>query len=341
MINPYGEEHHFNRFLLISIVLHAIIFLTYPQWSSIFESDVPGTGDGGVIQIFNVQSTVPSLPSPVVDPVSQTTRPRVTEPRPLPEQPPVENAVAQPLEPEVPEPAASQPSPTPDPVMEEPTIPERVTESEIPTPEIPEPAEQPQTESTAAATVGEGELLTSESGQEVVLPDRSLGSEEVVPPTQPHPQPQELPPSEANVGASGSGTGIQGEDDSAGVSQSGTGEADAAPPPPPPPPSGRVIGAAAGNFRVSYPKNAEHLGVQGTVQLQAVISAAGEVLDITLVQSSGHTLLDTHAGLVAANYPWPSDVDNYWAEVFVDFTYQEDQFSADIRFGETGRITAP
>lgn len=340
MINPYGEEQQFNRFLLISIVLHAIVFLTYPQWSSLFESDLPSSGEGGVIQVFSVQSTVPSLPSSVVDPVSQTTRPRVTEPRPQPDQPPVQNAVAQPLPPEVPEPAAPQPSPTPDPVMEEPTIPERIAESEIPTPEVPKPAE-PQAESTAAATVGEGELLTSESGPEVVLPDSSLGSEEVIPPTQPHPQPQELPASEANVGASGSGTGIQGEDDSAGTSQSGTGEADAAPPPPPPPPTGRVIGAAAGNFRVNYPKNAEHLGVQGTVQLQALISASGEVLDITLVRSSGHTLLDTHAGLVAANYPWPSDVDVYWAEVFVDFRYQDDQFSADIRFGETGRVTAP
>ena len=39
MINPYGEEHNFNRFVLVSVVLHAIIFLTFPQWSSLFMSD--------------------------------------------------------------------------------------------------------------------------------------------------------------------------------------------------------------------------------------------------------------------------------------------------------------
>lgn len=96
MNNPYGDEPRLNTFLLISVVLHAILFFTLPNLGSLLETDVPGMAGGGVIQIMHVETSVNPRPSPITNPASQTTVPRVTEPRPQPELPPEDDAVAEP-----------------------------------------------------------------------------------------------------------------------------------------------------------------------------------------------------------------------------------------------------
>lgn len=327
MINPYGEEHNFNRFVLVSVVLHAIIFLTFPQWSSLFMSDTPGLGDGGVIQILDLSNNVSPLLSPVTSPISQSTRPRVTEARPVPEAPEAPVPVSQPRPPEVQEVSAPQPSPTPNPVPEEANIPASTPEPEVPTPQAPTPEAQPASPSVPEAPTGPGELLTSEHGQEVVMAEEDPGTQQVTPPTQPHPEPQELPRGEENIGASGSGTGVQGEDDDAGISQSGgTGEAESAPPPPPPPPSGRSLAQAIGDYRIGYPKDAEHARLEGTVYLEVTVSPSGEV-EVKVVESSGHLELDLQAVWEIERLPFPpAAYGEYSNLMYVEFSYVDGRF---------------
>lgn len=341
MINPYGEESYFNRFLLVSVVLHAIVFLTFPQWSSLFTSDTPGIGDGGVIKIVGMQSSVNSLPSPVTDRLSQTTRPRVTEPRPLPEAAPVQNAVAQSQPAEVPEVSSPQPSPTPDPVVEEVHIPEPVAEAEIPVPEAPAPEVETPVVEASESTVGEGELLTSETGREVAVADQDPGLQSITPPSDPRPQPEEqVPAGEETVGASGSGTGVQGEDDNAGISQSGTGTAESAPPAPPPPPSGGSLHAGGGS--PTYPKNASHLGVGGTVQLVAAVRANGDLISVVISSSSGHSDLDMQALRTVENlWAFRTAEYDYTIELFIHFKNEGGEFSTSYDYGEVEWINLP
>ncbi len=343
MFNPYGDEQNFNRFVLISVVLHAIVFLTYPQWSSLFISDTPGLGDGGVIQILDLSTNVSPLLSPVTSPISQSTRPRVTEPRPQPGAPEAANPVVQPQPPEVQEVSAPQPSPTPNPVPEEPNIPASAPEPEVPTPTPPAPEAQPASPAPAEAEEGPGELLTSEHGQEVVVAEEEPGREIVTPPTQPQPEPQELPAREENVGASGSGTGMQGEDDDAGISQSGgTGEAESAPPPPPPPPTGRMLAQAIGNRSIGYPKDAMHNRLEGTVHLAFSVSPTGQ-LEVEIVESSGHLELDMQALYEVRQWPLPPEAySGYRNDVWIECRDVNGQFVTNYRIGEESQwINAP
>lgn len=80
MHNLYGDEPRLNRFLLISVVLHAILFFTLPDLASRLEVDVPGMAGGGVIRIMHVERSTNPRPSPVTNPLSQGTVPRVTIP---------------------------------------------------------------------------------------------------------------------------------------------------------------------------------------------------------------------------------------------------------------------
>lgn len=343
MINPYGEEQNFNRFVLISVVLHAIVFLTYPHWSSLFATDNPGLGDGGVIQIVDLSNGVSSLLSPVTSPVSQSARPRVSEPRRVEEAPPAEQPVVQPRAPEVQQVSAPQPSPIPNPVPEQPNVPAVASAPEVPTPQPTTPEQTPQPPTTSESIAGAGELLTSESGQEVVVREEELGTEAVTPPAQPRPEPQELPAGRESVGASGSGTGVQGEDDSTGVSQGGgTGEAESAPPAPPPPPSGRALGQSLGNRRIGYPKDAEHRGLEGTVHLAFTVTPEGKV-DVQIVESSGHLELDMQALYEVRQWPLPGQAyGGYRNDVWIEFRYVNGEFTTSFRIGEVSQwISAP
>lgn len=45
----------------------------------------------------------------------------------------------------------------------------------------------------------------------------------------------------------------------------------------------------------SYPRSAQHRGEQGRAQIKIAISAAGKVLSVSLVESSGSAILDREA----------------------------------------------
>lgn len=322
MYNPNSGEQNLNRFVLISIVLHAILFFTLPNLGSLLESDVPGMASGGVVQVMHIEtSTNPKL-TPVTNELSQTTVPRVTEPRPIPEVPVVEEPVAQPEVTAEPEPEVEQAKPT---IIEEPE------EFEIPDPE-PLPPVEPEVEEQPLE-VGAGEVLTSSTGPEVVVEE--VAKEVVTPPEEAKPEPETKPPQ-----TSGSGTGTEGADDSAGESQSGTGTAETAPPAPPPPPSGSSLHVGGGS--PLYPKNAEHDGVEGTVLLIVDVLANGELDKIVLGVSSGDERLDVQAlRYVEGLWTFKEQNYDYQMEIEVVFSKDENRFITSLNYGDVKWLNAP
>ncbi len=322
MQNPYGEDSRLNRFILVSIVLHAILFFTLPDLSSLFEVDVPGMAGGGVIQVMHVETSVNPRPSPVTDRLSQTTVPRVTEPRPEPQskESPQEQAVAQPEVPKAPEPQVEQARPTlPEPAV----VPE--PEPVIPVaPEIPEVREE-----------GRGDVLTSELGPELVV--ESPTREVVEPPVDARPEPEERLAPEQHI--SGSGTGTEGQSDEPGSSESGAGAAETAPPPPPPPASGR--GLHGGGGVPMYPKNAEHDGVEGVVFVTIEVSASGELQSVALAKSSGDERLDFQAvRYIEGMWTFASQPYDYSMQVAVVFAKEENRFVSNVEYGEVAWLNA-
>lgn len=335
MYNPYGDEPRLNAFLLISVVLHAIIFFALPNLDSFLESDVPGMAGGGVIQVMHVETTVNPRPSPVTDRLSQSTVPKVTEPRPIDNVEPEKIAVAQPEVPKVEQPKVEQarptvvdptPEPEPEPVVE--PTPEPVEEPL--TPQLPEP--DPVVE--VVSEEGQGEVLTSPTGPEVSV--ESDSKEEVTPPSQPKPEPKPKPSAQS----SGSGEGVDGVADEAGINQSGVGSAPSSPPPPPPPPSGSSLHVGGGS--PTYPKNAEHDGLEGRVLITLEVAAHGELRSIALIRSSGHELLDLQA-LRYIESLWafkPMDYD-YTMDVEVVYAREANRFTTNLNYGEVKWLNLP
>lgn len=321
MYNPNSEEQNLNRFVLVSIVLHAILFFTLPNLGSLLETDVPGMASGGIVQVMHVEtSTNPKL-TPVTNELSQTTVPRVTEPRPIPEVPVEEEAVAQPEVSLEPEPEVEQAKPA---IIEEPEAPE---------PE-PLPPVEPEVEELPLE-VGAGEVLTSPTGPEVVVEEEA--KEVVAPPVEPKPEPETKPPAQTS---SGSGTGTEGADDSIGEAQSGTGTAETAPPAPPPPPSGSSLHVGGGS--PLYPKNAEHDGAEGTVLLIVDVLASGELDKIVLGASSGDERLDVQAlRYVEGLWIFKEQNYDYQMEIEVIFSKDENRFITSLNYGDVKWLNAP
>lgn len=341
MQNPFGEGPRLNRFILISVVLHAVLFFAIPDLSSLLEVDAPGLAGGGVIQVMHVETSVNPRPSPVTDRLSQTTVPRVTEPRPQSDEPPQAQAIAQPEEPQVPEPQVEQAhpavpepevAPTPEPeVIQEPEVdPEPEPEPE-PEPVVPETPEVPEVPDASS----QGELLTSPDGPEVVVDAEPR--EVVEPPVEARPEPEERPSSQQT---SGSGTGTEGASDESGITESGEGTAATAPPPPPPPASGRELHGGGGV--PMYPKNAEHDGVEGVVFIAIEVSASGELQNVVLEKSSGDERLDFQAvRYIEGVWTFASQPYDYGMQVAVVFSREDNRFVSNVEYGEVHWLNAP
>ncbi len=316
MQNPFGDESRLNRFILISVVLHAILFFAIPNIESLLQVDAPGLAGGGVIQVMHVETSVNPRPSPVTNRLSQTTVPRVTEPRPQAEQPPQQQAIAQPQVPAIPEPQVEQPKPA-EQIQE--------VEPEPAAPEVPEVPDEP----------GRGELLTSPDGPEVVVEAETR--EEVQPPVEAPPEPEPRP---ASQHASGTGTGTEGASDELGVTESGEGTAETAPPAPPPPASGRELHGGGGI--PTYPKNAEHDGVEGVVFVSIEVSATGVLQKVALDKSSGDERLDFQAvRYIEGVWTFASQSYDYRMQVAVVFSREDNRFVSNVEYGEVSWLNAP
>mgnify|MGYP000851220731 CR=1 FL=1 len=320
MRNPFGDETRLNRFLLVSVVLHAILFFAIPDLSSLFDVDVPGMAGGGVIQVMHVETSVNPRPTPVTDRLSQTTVPRVTEPRPQPETSLTEQPVAQPETPQTPEPQVEQTRPA----IPEPEV---APEVEPTVPEVPEAPEVPES--------GSGEVLTSPHGPEVVV--EPAAREVIEPPVEARPEPDQRPASTT----SGSGTSTGGSSDEAGSSESGQGTAETAPAAPPPPASGREL-HGAGDKPPTYPKNAEHDGVEGVVFLSIEVSAAGQLQGVILEKSAGDERLDFQAmRYIEGMWSFNGQPYDYSMAVAVIFSKEDNRFISHVEYGEVKWLNAP
>lgn len=318
MYNPNSGDPRLNRFILVSVVLHAVLFFTLPNLSSLLEPDVPGMAGGGVIQVMHVETSVNPRQSPITDRLSQTTVPRVTEPRPQVEAPPQDKAVAQPKVVEVEEPKLEQAKPK---VLEEPTMPEPDPTPEPPMKEVPDDA-------------GRGEVLTSPVGPEVVV--EAQEREVIAPPIEKRPEPEKKPDTQ---NSSGSGQGVDGSSDNPGVTESGKGTAQTAPPAPPPPASGSGL---HGGGKPQYPKNAEHDGLEGVVFVVIDVSAQGELKRIVLDKSSGYEILDLQAlRHIQAIWVFDSGPYDYSRQVAVAFIKEGNRFVTNVEYGDAKWLNAP
>lgn len=324
MYNPYSDEPRLNAFLLVSVVLHAIIFFALPNLDSFLESDLPGMAGGGVIQVMHVETTVNPRPSPVTDRLSQSTVPKVTEPKPIPEVEPEKVAVAQPEIPQVEQPKVEQAKPA---LVEPEPQPQPEVQVEPLTPE-PEKVEQALEVQQPEA---QGEVLTSPSGPEVAVEPAPIDLTEQ--------QRSEPEPSES-AQSSGTGEGTEGIDDEAGISQSGQGSAVSSPPPPPPPPSGSSLHIGGGS--PTYPKNAEHDGLEGRVLITLEVAAHGELQSIALIRSSGYEILDLNALRYIENLWSFKTMDyDYTMDVEVIYTKENNRFITYPDYGEVKWINLP
>lgn len=303
------EGGSLNTFIFISLIIHAILFITFPQWGSFLISDSYGLEEGGIIQVIYSESTSREY-SPVVDPTSQTSHPQVEQPRPN-EEPPSEQAGAVTTESE-----SDETVPPAEPRLEWESIPEPQTpivDQSRPdlaedTVDDTEPesidSEEPDPESTDSDPEStDSQLITSDSGEELHI-DTPEPETEIEP--EPEIENGEEQESELEVdsdeigGESGSGDSLVGDStDGSGIDESGFGEAEIAPPPPPPLPSGRALIAGVGHF--SYPKDPQNESIEGIVTLDVTVSTDGEIRSVEVVNSSGDDRLDRHARLTIEN----------------------------------------
>ncbi len=335
------DEQPISRFVFLSVVFHALLFITYPQWSQMLEGDVPSLERGGTIQVLRVEQSPTRQISPVTNPASSTQAPTPVESRPqeAPQQPQQPAVAPQEQEPE--EPVTPRPEPQPEPEPE--VRPEQVEVAPDPEPQ-PDPQVSPATEPEPEPATAD--LLTSEQGPEVVVEDDRSA---VQPDPEPQPEPLPRPTPEQQPSASdtpqdasapsGSGQDADpGTDDAAMDTTDGSGEVEQAPPPPPPPPSGRSLVAGDGRAPV-YPKSAEHDEVEGTVRLEISVTANADLIQVEVARSSGDQRLDNQAArYIEAMWQFQPAVQAYILTLDVEFSrIQEGEtglFDAQVHFGE-------
>ncbi len=327
------DDQPISRFVFLSVVFHALLFITYPQWGQMLEGDVPSLERGGTIQVLRVEQSPARQISPVTNPASSTTAPTPVETRPQesPQQPQQPAVAPQEQEPEEPATPRPEPQPEPEPEVRQEQV-EVAPEPEAqPEPQVP-PATEPEPEPATA------ELLTSERGEEVVVDEERL-------PVQPDPEPQPEPmprptpapePSSSDTvqdasAPSGSGQDADaGADDAAADTADGQGQEEQAPPPPPPP-SGRSLVAGDGRAP-QYPKSAEHDEAEGTVRLEISVTAGGETISVVVARSSGDSRLDNQAErYIEARWQFQPAAQAYILTLDVEFLIGED---ATIYFGD-------
>lgn len=235
------DEGRLGSFLVVSIVLHALVLILYPQWE---QSPIAGTLPGeGVFQFTLRQPTEASTFS------LQRVTPRQSVPqpqsRPVPVQP-VQQPQQQVQVTERPEPSQTQlvqaPAPRPDvnPAPRQTQLaagePVQLPTAALPTPSV--RPEEPRTEATDQS------LITSETGAVPVASQREESAGAV--------------DEAVTVAAAGTAEGTDGEADAG----------EAAPPPPPPPPAvGSMLSFPGGMF---IPKNYDR--GWGTVSVRVVIT---------------------------------------------------------------------
>lgn len=342
------EDSHFALFLLVSIIVHALLVLLYPQWqASALPASLP-LGEGA-LQLSFRQS-----PDAVLTPALRPVTPQRNEPRPVPRPEPRPEAPVQ----EVPAPPRPEVNPEPRPV-EQPTpqvvqrpvdptpqvqneprpVPERVpverpeqrpepTMMPEPRPEPrpePTPVPQPQADPVVAPQPepNPASLVTSDSGRAVVAsaerPEAQVPgtSEALVPP--PVVEAVEEPQLEPEP--------VRAEESVAEVVES-VPEVPPAPPPPPPPPPEPPLASAMLRLpgALTMPKDIV-LTRAVTIRLLLTVDGGGNITEVefdpdTISENAqANRLAELHA---LHNFSAQPSPDGRPYQIYVSVTFDPD-----------------
>lgn len=320
MENQFERERSLPLFLLVSMAVHALLFLFGPHLvSGLFPSFQLGD-QGGLTYVTLVDV-----------PVTERARAPVPAAARLPQARPQPQALPQP--------------PAPAPVRQEVAPVERTA---LPEPEAKPPVPQPQPEPAPVAVLQTPPRPVAEAPRPVPEPEPVLTSPtgETVVPAEPVQVAAESPSSDDVAAAVETAPATQVVED---VHEEPVGTnaledlAAAAPDAEPAeeprlPPAGESMVRDFGGS--TFPKNAVGL-VQGsvTVEVAAVVGADGQILEAIIVEGSGISVVDTHAqNVVLRLIPFRPYDDVYELRVFITFD-SADQDRLIFRYGEF--ITSP
>lgn len=330
------RERSMPLFLLVSMAVHALLFLIAPQViSGILPSFQPGD-QGGLTYVTLVDGPVTQRPKAAVNAAAQKPQARpLPESRPEPQPSDVPEPVRvpeSPAETAAPEPANIQPQPV-ETVAAEPVQSAPATEATRPEPTAspeqvqPRPAPQP-------VQPSQEPVLTSERG-EVAVADTTTAAQSTAEPAaasttsvaEGEPRQSVQPPQQTQtVERLPAGT------DSSEDVPSSAPDAEIASEPELPPAGESMVRDFGGS---TFPKNAVGL-VQGTVTVEvaAIVGADGNLLESVVVDGSGISVVDTHASNVVTHMiPYKPYDDTYEIRVFITFN-SDDQSRLLFRYGE-------
>lgn len=343
-MNEIERERSFPLFLLVSMALHALLFLFAPQLVGGLLPNFDRGEQGGVTLITLVDVTPPAQVRAAVSEAARQPRSRPQpapnpEPRPQPSQeaqaaspPPDARPVETPQPVSAPTPAAqTQPAPvdvspasTAVQVEEAPSAQPAPLPERLPTPNV--VAEQPRpTPLAQAATPAPQPILTSEAGVRVAnAPLVSPPSQASSPPAAASSLSQGEPvPSDAAGGTRSPESSGTAADQDVSSAAPGAEISDQ----PALPPTGESMVLAFGG--ASYPKDAVGLLQRPvTVRVAAIVATDGTVLAGVVVDSSGIEYIDEYAYNVATRavrYRPHSDI--YEVGVFVTFDPNENRLT--------------
>ena len=320
----YDEsEHALSPFFLVSIVLHILLFILYPQLSLDLSIGYPSMEQGGVVQVVQVSAPRPTplrgepqavRPSPAPQP----------QPKPEPTPPKPEEPVAKKQE-EKPQPPKVDKPPE---IKEETPIREVVPEEK---PKVEEKPPTPVETPLAAERAGKDELLTSDKGTEVPLPDTQAKRPEPAP--KPPVQPPPAQPSQEVQEGKAKDERLEETEPQPTTSAPGEGGAVETPkgreePELGPPPSGLDMWRSGG--RPVYPKNAQHEGVTGRVELIVHVNERGRISQVEIASPSSDSRLDQVARrTIAESWAFEAAPRPYTVKVTIVFDKREDPISGE------------
>lgn len=323
-MNDLERERNMPVFIFISMVVHSLLFLFGPQIASTLLPAIHPGEQGGVAYVTLIDAApVTQLRAAV--PRSAVTPQSTPEPRERPEPRPAQaQTVAPPSPPPAPEPARQSVNAPQNPVVSPAERPQ-VSPAQAPAPAVesrPATPEPVQESATAGAPV-----LTSERAP-VEIPEAPA----------PRVEPEPVAPQLANEGAAETAGGGSGES-AAGPEESGSGALEDVPSSAPgaepslepalPPTGLSMVNSFGGAI---FPKDAVGLitGVV-TVEVAAVVSPEGQVIETVLIRSSGIEYIDNHAQTLASRgIQFKPHHETYEIRVMVTYNGRESTISYDV-----------
>lgn len=259
--NQHREDGFLGRFLVISFILHIVLFVFFPEWQS---TPLPGVTPGDGALQFTLRDA-PDAEQVTLEPVHQRNTTPQPEPRPEPveqEEPAPsvvrEEAIVQATAPPKP-PARPEPEPTSAP-------PERtLAAQEQPTPPQPTPRPQPEPEPAVnEPTPDDPPVMTSDSGDVAVADSRPETSEA-----------EETSSEETAVADSADEAQDVAVNEPERVAVEAPTAAQNEPPPPPPPTAGSMLSLPGGQH---FPKRIS-LENEITIRVFITVDEQGNIVD--------------------------------------------------------------